>query len=215
MKKFSFDRVLGVRWRVLEVVAILLLAAALWWLAGMVGDVRRELARRHATLARVPQRVAALAGAQATLEARTHDIERLEAFTVSRQGLGQVIAAMEEAAGRRQVDLEVTRVQEVTVEGPAGEEVASLEGPLADVRLAVVAIGKPEQLLQFIHELEHLPYLLTIPSWLLTAQAGPAAQGEAGSAPVGGVVSGPIAPPLEAGRLEAELILSIAYESGQ
>lgn len=182
--------------------AVLILAAGTAWAVFTVREVRHEVYRYDQTLGRLPEKRLKILALESSLNERRHDVERLRSFVVQRDAVGEVVGLLQANAGKRGIDLRVLKIEE-------DEEPAAGFFPAA--RLQISGFGRPERLLEFLHEVEHAPYLLDWEKWRIVEEDQLPRRGESGSAPIEESSALPSTSDATA-KLEATINLSISHE---
>lgn len=158
---------------VVRVIAgVLIISAALFatgWAGQMLGGARRSLADQEQQVLQVPETQARGAHLRSEVEKRQLDIQRIEAFLVDKDQLGEVVGEIESAGAARGLSVRVPAVEEKPRLDEQGNE-APPSGPLYEVRLKITATGSAGQLTQFLHDLEHMQRLAYFESWRLDAE---------------------------------------------
>lgn len=148
---------LVIPWRIVTIVAQLALVAGLiytmFWLRGHIQSVRREIAVQLATFVSQNDRSSEIISLRDELARRQHDVDRLVAMVPTLTGISEVLTEILTEADRRNVTVIVPDVVE--------DEVPK-NGQLGTVRFRVTAAGNPVDVLQFVHGLEQLPFLLGV-----------------------------------------------------
>lgn len=154
----------------LSTLGISLVAAAAtggtFWAWQWLLEARGQLHRQEVLLAQVPEVKARQVAARAELDKRAFDIERVSGFLVTKDQIGTVVSEIEAAATAAGVEVSVPAVEEKEVLDEAGNIVPP-SGPLFEVRLKVVATGRPAALLTFLHAMEHIHRLVYFESFRL------------------------------------------------
>lgn len=166
----------------LSATVVVALAGTAWaWQA--VNEARGELARREQELLQLPEVEAKTLATQTDIAKRQLDIQRIEAFLLTKDQLAGMVGEIVAAGAVRGVRVEVPTVEEKPILDDSGK-VKPPRGPAYEVRLKITATGKPKDLVGFLYELEHLQRLTYFESWRLdagetTARNQAAALGEA------------------------------------
>jgi hypothetical protein len=92
-------------------------------------------------------------------------------FWRRRDDIGQIISELEKDAKRYRVELRVPNVAEENSSSEEEKGTAKSNSSWKEVRLDLVAIGSPEDLLKFLHMIEHKSYLMTVVDWRIEVQA--------------------------------------------
>lgn len=111
-------------------------------------------------------------GSQAkSLDERSFDVERVGKLLVSRDAIVDVVAAMEAEAVRHNITVRVPEIKEATYENGQRGTAAVMSGAQEDIEITVLAEGDAENIVDFSHSVEHLPYLTRLHSiFILTKQ---------------------------------------------
>lgn len=197
--------------RSLESILLLLVVAA-----GAVGygKVKATLAaveRQQAAIAARPEYLLRLATIQTQLRDRSPDSKRILQLILDPADIVGFIAGIEATADRHQVVLAVPSINEVKILNAAGLPIDPT-GPFRSIQLSINAVGKPSDLLEYVHELEYGPHLVTLPKWSITVGAATPVAFSSSNATrlAGGAPASALAPP--PGKLEAEVILLVHNE---
>lgn len=156
-------------------ITLLLLVAEIGgivWLWYDVTKVREQLGQAQVELQNVPQQILHRTDLAQSLEARQHDINRLHTLIPSRQEVAGMLTALEAEAGKQNIVVEVTDISEVVVEK---DTQPSEDFVVAQIK--ILADGRAIDLLSFLHQVEHLPYLITLSDWQVAAAGTGANQG--------------------------------------
>lgn len=152
------------------VIGITVLAGVLATVWGYRLVVRQQAAWREARarLDALPEAQARAVALESDIAKRQLDIQRVEAFLISQEQLGGVVSDIEAIGAARGLTVTVPAVEEKQFVDENGN-VIERKGPLLEVRLKVVAVGNPKQLLAFLHEIEHAQRLTYLESFRLDA----------------------------------------------
>lgn len=155
-------------WIIEGIVFVLLIVATIWgW--QMLSNFREEVLQGASTLEMRPEEQVLFASVQSEISRRGDDVASVESLIVERNQLGDVVGQIEGAAQDAGVLVALPEVEEKAVFNEHGNEVEP-SGPIQEVRIAIVATGSPRDLLEFLYQLEHLPYLVTLDDWRLDTQ---------------------------------------------
>lgn len=146
------------------VVVGLLSATALAW--RWLLQARTGVQVQEVSLEQLPETSARQVSARSELDRRALDIKRVSSFLVAKDQIGTVVAEIEAAAQAAGVEIAVPAVEEKEQVDESGR-VAPPSGRLFEVRLKVVATGKPAALLKFLHAAEHMQRLVYLESFRL------------------------------------------------
>lgn len=153
---------------------LLLGLAGLVAAAGTVWAWRELMSERGAVhiqeerLAHVPETRARQAATAAEVKKRALDIHRIEAFIGQTEALGSLVEEFEAAGRARGATLTVPGVEEKQLVDESGNVVPA-SGPMLEVRLKLVGVGAPKNLLALLHDIEYAQHLTYFESWRLDA----------------------------------------------
>ena len=195
-----------------EAVLLVLLVAGMVWLWGDVRRLRDEVGAARQTFIELPQKVQQQDVLAKELHDRQHDIDRIEAFVVERDQIAEVVNTLESVARTHQVNVRIADIEEEKLVDSQGNTLES-SGPISDVRITLVAFGDPAQLTSFLHAVEYMPYLLSIPEWRINGTSVSLPQGTLSQVP-SQEPPGSSTPSVAAriGQLDASILLSIRNE---
>lgn len=161
-------------YRIIEAVVAVALVVALSVLWQDVARRQGTILEAQQRLKNEPARISQTATVKKDLASFRDDIARLEGLVLSREMIGTLVGTLEAEAARTRV---LVRVPEISEEVTLNEKRQPIlaTGPLRDARLTLEASGKPENLLVFLHAVEHVPYLVRVTEWSIQAQAATAA----------------------------------------
>ena len=166
---------------ILGVGAVCIMLVFAVFLSQLIRDVRGQIAGQYMKIDQSMNNIAFDAVLEEEVDKRSNDIDRIKMLVVHRDEIGQVIGELEREAKKYGVELRVPSVkEEVKLEE---EEPVEVSGLWREVRMSLVVIGSPEDLLGFLHAVEHEPYLMTAVAWRLEAQAPVLARGVAALMP--------------------------------
>lgn len=183
------------------------LVVGLWFGWQELRQIRQGITQSQQMVENMPQQQLAQDDLASELKKQDARLRQLEKLLPPREAVGDVVAAIEGLEKKHGVRIIVPDVKEEIRYGRDNKPIPQT-GPYLDIRLVVQGYGDPERLLAFIYDVEHLPYLLKIPTWEVTTHflVVPAAL----------TVSAPIETPAAqrpAGLLEAGVILTITRET--
>lgn len=199
----GFNKITGL------LLAILIIGGDVW-LWRVVAAMRIDVARTRATLVASPLRILELASLQAELARRQKDIARLQQYILSRDELDTFVNAVEQEGKHVKVAVVISAVKEKQRLDEQGQPVAP-SGATEEVEFDITAAGAPEDLLEFLHKVESLPYLLYLESWNIMTGTTVASLGLTNSIPASPGGTAVVNPQDPSGHLEASIILSIAH----
>lgn len=109
---------------------------------------------------------------QIKLKEHQPDINRILAFVLNREQIGDFISRLEAEAKTLKANLSIPAITEEQISSQENEETTPL-GVFESIRLKVEVRGEPVNLFRFLHRVEHLPYLLKVVSlsWQETANS--------------------------------------------
>jgi len=157
MKKGSLKTI--ILWRVVGVIVVALLVASVFLVGGRVQDIRRDLLAVQLSLDRSLGESVYEAWLQDQLELHKQDITRIERVMPAKEEIGQVVGIIEEEANKRGITVRIPVIKEERVVDESGDEVERTS-PVKTVRMQIQGQGEGPALIDFMHEIEHLPYLL-------------------------------------------------------
>jgi len=198
-----------VRKRIGQGLLIVFLVGISVWLVYTVRLTRAEVRQQGEVLERLPEEESRRVMLRGELERRRHDIERIKALVARRDQVGEVVNRIKAEGLARDIDVRVVQV----VENVEDEEGST--GPFKDVRLKIVGFGDPENLLDFLHASEHLPYLVSVFDWRVSTELANLQElGVAGvpqvAAPSGLRAERPSGPIDEAPKAQMEMVLVLS-----
>jgi len=149
---------------ILKIVFLILLGVGLPYLHFLAGDLKSAVADKRLQLERGPDDVVYASAAKADLAKRQLDLRRIGQYMPDRGSLVPVVTAIEQEGGKRNVSVKVTDISEELTVNAAGQPIPA-SGPVQNIRIKVSAVGEPEDILQALYNIDHLPYLLYVASW--------------------------------------------------
>lgn len=150
------------------VLAASLTLVATGWAWQKLGEARQYLMAQEQQLRQLPETQARGAVLKSEVAKRQLDVQRIEAFLVQKDQLGDVVSEIEAAGVARGLSVRVPAVEEKPNLDEQGNEQPS-SGPLLEVRLKITAAGQAKELLRFLHDIEHMQRLAYFESWRLEA----------------------------------------------
>ncbi len=145
-----------------------------------LSEAGHNLAIQEQRVRQMPQTEARTAAVASELAKRQLDVQRIEAFLVRKDQLGDVVSEIEAAGAARGLSVSVPAVEEKPNLDEQGNEQPP-SGPLYEVRLKLTARGSAKELLRFLHDLEHMQRLAYFESWRLDASEETARNQTAGT----------------------------------
>lgn len=119
----------------------------------------QQIAKLETQLATMSNHTTSDRQTQALVSRSTPTLTRLKKYIPSSQSEVLTIINDVEAVGK---------TARVVVTLPTVTEHPLPDQPLTDIQMTVLAYGEPPQLLQMLHQVERLPYAITIDAWQLT-----------------------------------------------
>ena len=150
------------------VIVIMLGVAVL--LGQMINDVRGEIAGQYVKLDQSLSNIAFYEELEEEIGERSDDVDRIKLLVIHRDEIGKVVSELEKEAKKYRVELRVPSVEEEVKLNEDGD-VVPVTVPWKEVRLSLVVIGLPYDLLSFLHAIEYEPYLMAVVDWRLEVQA--------------------------------------------
>jgi Tfp pilus assembly protein PilO len=193
MKNIPLKRI--VVWRVVGLVLVVVLLGSIFLLGDQVQGVRRGLLSKQLSLEDSLKTAVYQASLQDQLVEYESDVARVESMMPTQDEIGSVISSVEAEAKKFSVTVKVPKVQEELTYDENGDKVEQT-GPIRSVRIQIQGQGDPIALINFMHTVEHLPYLLGTVSFVFDSDSSSAAGGP--------TVVGPGSGPPGAESLEAE-----------
>lgn len=150
------------------VVAVMLGVAV--FLSQLISTVRGQTIGQYIRLDQKISNVTFDVVLEEEISKRNYDIDRIRMLVIRRDEIGRVVGELEKEAKKLKVELRVPSIEEEVKFDEEGE-IIEVSGSWREVRLSLVAIGASENLLKFLHRIEHGPYLMAVVDWRLEAQA--------------------------------------------
>lgn len=157
--------------RLIEVVIIVVILIGGWFLHEYIREARTIYVTQLSTLQSAPETIDKTLSLSNELRGRQPDIERIAALVVSRDDVGTFVGELEAAAERYGVALEVPEIEQVPVFSGDGQLLEPPPGVFRAVRLKVVTTGTVADLLRFLHDVEHAPFLVEAADWQLSTES--------------------------------------------
>lgn len=191
----------------LEFLVSLGLLGGIWYGWREVERLQQHIQASQQHIAQEPHVALQHSAQQVELKKFEARLGQLEHMVVPREKVGDVVTRLEGVAREENIRIIVPDIKEVVVIGKDNKPVPST-GRYVDIRLTVKGSGNPADLVSFLYQVEHLPYLLRVPTWRVTTDysALPAALGVRPPTPEAA------APAPRDGLLEASIILTITRE---
>ncbi len=189
-----------------EIVLASVLIVGLVWGHQQLRDLQQRITTAQAAMAMLPQQQIAVQNAKMDLKKYEPALQRLMILLPRREAVGDIVARIENEANKQGLKAIVADVKEEVRLGKDNKPIAQ-SGPYQEVRFTVQSYGDPIELLQYLHSLEHLPYVLKVPEWHITTQYLVLPSALTISVPAEQAVA-----PRPAGLLEAAMVLTIIKE---
>lgn len=151
-------------WRLAEVVVCLTLVVVAGQIYQQVHSSRLAVLSKQRKLEELPNIIMHFSDLQKELRGREADIERIEKMVLPRNEVPYFIEFVENAARNHKVTVSFSDLDEPLPIGENGEPMEPT-GYLRDVRIQIVSMGDPVDLLELLHELEYSPYLTKLDKW--------------------------------------------------
>ncbi len=153
-------------WRAVEIGLVVMLIGLIAVLSQQIQSVRRTVLIERLTLESSLKGAVRIGALRAEMAKRQHDIQRIMDMVPGQNNIGDVLSALEREANNQQVSMTVPSLIKVMGADKAGQEI-SAAGPLQDIKLKVKVEGPPNNVLQFFHAVENLPYLVGVTGFKL------------------------------------------------
>lgn len=150
---------------VLRVLLLLVVLGGVCYARIQVKGVWQYNREQYGRLEQLPQRLMHASLLQVELDEYERDVERLRRYIVASEELIEVVADIESEGIKYNIDVHVSDLQKELVLDEKSGKLVEPNGPLQDVRVHVTVSGSPEDIVAFLHGMEHLPYLLRVVSW--------------------------------------------------
>ena len=157
-------------WRVVGVVVIVILIGAVYLLGNQVQNVRRGLLVKQMSLEGSLKAAVYQASLQEQLVEHKAEIALIEQMMPIQDEIGSIIGSFEAEAKKSGVIVTVPTVQEEVVFDKNGDK-AEQVGSTRVVRMQIYAQGEPVALIDFMHTIEHLPFLLGTVSFVFLSDS--------------------------------------------
>ena len=195
--------------------AVVILIIAVVFLNMKIQSVRRQIDISKETISLSLGNLARESALKAELERRAHDLDRIRAFVLKKESVGDYISALEAEASRLGLDLSIPAIDEERVVDENGE-VIEQSGVLKKVRMKANVSGGTVEMLNFLNAVEYQPYLSGVVGWTLVTGDGAVTTGSRLSSLRAGVLNMPpadrnnnVLPSKPQGRMEMNILLSI------
>lgn len=202
--------------RVVELMIVAVLAGGVVLAANLVRGVRVRLMERQIKLEASLNEAVHRAVVADKLALYDKEIKRVMDMVPWRDEVGQVVETVDNEARRWGVTVLVPKISEEQKYDENGT-VIEQTGPTRLIRLTVEASGDPQALVNLLHSLENLPYLMTPVSFVLDNEANQvSAVGAIALAPTG-PASEEAAPivPVKMAILKADFLLTVRVEENK
>lgn len=156
--------------RMIELAVLIVLLAGSLVAHTYVKADRRQLITQQASQSQEPEAALKQASLQYELREQTQGLAELNTVLISPDQIGDFIGHLEQTAARHDVRLSIPTVKEARRTDARGKVIPS-SGPLIDIGLSIVAVGTPPALLNFVHDVELAPYLVTFTEWEVNTTA--------------------------------------------
>lgn len=200
--------------RIGEALLAIIIIVGIWYFWRFIQTERVNLQQKRQLLEKGPNQQVTQQQLKETLQKHDHDLQRVKALLLPKESIGDFVSVLEQKGKLSQVQLEVPLIAE-DQKFDENHQPIPQTGPYVDVRLEVVAAGDPPQLVQLMHRIENLPYIVRVLSWdihtLKPGEVPTLAVVAPATGPMGGVVT-PTSTPKTTGQLKATLLLTMQQE---
>ncbi|MEX1112140.1 MAG: hypothetical protein WEC84_01645 [Candidatus Andersenbacteria bacterium] len=148
---------------------------------------------------------------KAELSKHQFDIDRIRTYVLKREEIAEAVGWIEGEGQKLNVSVTVSDIKEVAVLDAAGNPLPQT-GPLQKISLEVVGSGLPSNVLSFLHQVEHAPYLIYMDKWAVSSSTRPGSTGVSSAAPSGNEVS---SAPAVSAVLSADVIMFVHSNEAQ
>lgn len=128
-----------------------------------VAALKSKQAEDLARLEQLPLIELEAANQQADFDRREFDIRRIKTLLVNRNDIARVVADIEREGRSQELIVtvpEIIEIQQIDANG----KVVSASGSTESIGIKVSVQGDPDDIVTFIHSVEHLPYILYVDS---------------------------------------------------
>ena len=168
MTKISLKKILV--GRIVGIVAVAVLIGAIFVLADRVQEVRRSLLMKQSLLEGSLKTAVYQASLQDQLIEYEADITRVEGMMPIQDEIGMIISYIEAEAKKNNITVKVPIVGEEFVYDKNGDKIEPM-GSARAVRMQIQARGDPIALINFMHSIEHAPFLLGTVSFVFDSDS--------------------------------------------
>ncbi len=165
----------------LEVLLILVLGGGIWWGYSQVQTNRQAYALGRYKLENLPNDLQAWSKANAELHQYDSDWEKLEAMLIPIDKAGEIVKDLQNLGAKQQIQVQVPEIQEYIETDENKHQLNQYTG-MQEVEISFSAVGNPDDLMLYLHDLEALPYALAVREWQLQTGTN-AARGTVRAAP--------------------------------
>jgi len=163
LKKLIITRAIGI-------FIVILLIVLVIYAAKLVQGVRIQLMERQIKMEESLDEAVRRAVVADTLVQYEKEMKRVRDLVPWRDEIGQVVETVDGEAKRWGVAVLVPKISEEPIYNESGA-VIEQTGPTRLIRLTVEAAGSPWALINLLHSLENLPYLMSPASYVLDNEA--------------------------------------------
>src|SRR3990167_324120 len=209
LKKLIITRAIGI-------FIVILLIALVIYAAKLVQGVRIRLMERQIKMEESLDEAVHRAVVADTLVQYEKEMKRVRGIVPWRDEIGQVVETVDGEAKRWDVAVLVPKISEEPIYDESGMVIAQT-GPTRLIRLTVEAAGGPWALINLLHSLESLPYLMSPVSYVLDNEADDInAFGATALAPALPLSKDTVKTmPVQLAILKADFLLTIRVEEGK
>lgn len=181
-----------VLWVFVGIVIVAFLVSAIFLLGGQIQEVRRSIEMQELSLEGSLREAVYEAALEDQLVSNEAEIKRIEEIMPAQDKVGLIIGVIESVAKKYGVTVLVPIVNEEIVTDKSGNR-GEQTGLVRSVIMEIQVQGKPVSLIEFMHTVEHLPYLLGTVSFVFDSDADAVSGGSVflvpGSKPVGAEIT--------------------------
>lgn len=180
MKKVSLKRI--VVFRIVGAAIVIVLTVSIFLLGNQVQNIRRGLLTKQLSLEGSLKAAVYQASLQDQLKEHEIDIVRIKHMMPVEDEIGSIISSFEAEAKKVGVTIKVPKVEKEITTDKNGNQLEQT-GSTQAILMQISAQGKPTALIEFMHAIEYLPYLLGTASFLFDSDSSSAASGSVIAAP--------------------------------
>lgn len=138
------------------------------------------------------------------LNTHQEKVDKIEQIIPPKNKIGSIINSFKEEATKRNIDVKVPTVEEKMIK-KNGSKPKKQEGPIRTISLKVNSSGEPISLVNYMHSMEHMPWLLRVTDFSLNTDSKTTQTNSLGYAPANN-------PPGSAEKKETKQIGNLTME---